>query len=724
LATAALLERRWRTAAGWVALAWLSHPVGALFLPPLGLLGAHAVWLAERERGTGWRTRAGRALGALAGFAGLTLLLTSPWLGYKLWVGHSDVFMRYPLGDGHGTALAVSLASWARTRWDNLWYTLVPGAFFASDQMSVWIMGPLTASMRWIIQYAKSLPGNLGYAGFGLVAVALMRRPRERPALVWWHLGAGAFALMLLFWGFSSDGLGRNCLEPLSIALLIATAATWSDRHPRLLPLWVGLVGIDSLWVVLGGFASARDFRLSQIDFAAGGWCALDVILTIALLWWSVWVWRNRDRINASVGTAWRGSMPSYRECLAAGRRLLAAWHAYFAAWPRPVQIALGVVLLAIALFLRKPDALLNPQFWAEDGSEFFLKNDQHGLGAWLLPYAGYLHLVPRLVVWAAGFADPRWLPALYSGASFLIWIAVIARCWAPRLELPHKVWLPVAFLFAAHTTEVVFVLTNVIWITAFLLLQQVFMRPPARWWGRMMELALVGIAALTGPFVIILWPLFAWSFWRRRTAYSAMVFTVVSIAGLIQLGCIWYSPTEVNHLAETLATPIEGFARITQWTLALYLGGASFALALSNGVLIGIGIAVLLLWLAVTRRPPVEPAVWWAISYALVAMLAASFYRGSPSGIIGMGDRYYFIPRVLVGWLLIWLAVGDSRRSRVVRFVAVLAICINLPGYRLPPATDYHWAQNCAPLRDGQPARIPILPDGWILQYPGRPMR
>jgi hypothetical protein len=105
---------------------------------------------------------------------------------------------------------------------------------------------------------------------------------------------------MLLFWGFSSDGLGRNCLEPLSVTLLLATAATWSDRRPRRLPLWVGLVGIDSLWVVLGGFASARDFRLSEVDFAAGGWCALNIALTAALLWWGVRVWGHRKRIDAS----------------------------------------------------------------------------------------------------------------------------------------------------------------------------------------------------------------------------------------------------------------------------------------------------------------------------------------------------------------------------------------------------------------------------------------
>jgi hypothetical protein len=136
---------------------------------------------------------------------------------------------------------------------------------------------------------------------------------------------------------------------------------------------------------------------------------------------------------------------------------------------------------------------------------------------------------------------------------------------------------------------------------------------------------------------------------------------------------------------------------------------------------LLGIGAVALSLWIAATLWPPIDRAVWWAVSFALIALLAASLYRGLPDAYIENGDRYYFIPRVLAGWLLIWLAVGGTRWSRLVRIVALLAVCANLPGYRLPPATDYHWAQNCAPLRRGQPARIPTLPDGWILHYPGR---
>src|SRR5712692_9123288 len=55
-------------------------------------------------------------------------------------------------------------------------------------------------------------------------------------------------------------------------------------------------------------------------------------------------------------------------------------------------------------LILRRPDAILNPQFWAEDGVVFF--HDQLDIGfvqALFNAYAGYLHVIPRSI---AGFAS------------------------------------------------------------------------------------------------------------------------------------------------------------------------------------------------------------------------------------------------------------------------------------------------------------------------------
>jgi hypothetical protein len=77
------------------------------------------------------------------------------------------------------------------------------------------------------------------------------------------------------------------------------------------------------------------------------------------------------------------------------------------------LRILWGCVLAAaVLLALRKPWALHTPQFWAEDGSIFMTQDDLLGPRAFLVPYNGYLHLLPRLVAWIARHvADVAWWP-------------------------------------------------------------------------------------------------------------------------------------------------------------------------------------------------------------------------------------------------------------------------------------------------------------------------
>jgi hypothetical protein len=68
--------------------------------------------------------------------------------------------------------------------------------------------------------------------------------------------------------------------------------------------------------------------------------------------------------------------------------------------WHRRWLIIVAASLVAFLLiFLRRPDALLNPQFLAEDGTSFYA--DAYNLGglrALFLPIAGYLLVSDRLV--------------------------------------------------------------------------------------------------------------------------------------------------------------------------------------------------------------------------------------------------------------------------------------------------------------------------------------
>jgi len=264
--TAALPPRRLGWAVVWSVLAYLSHPVGGLFIPAIALF----VFL-DREPDCRAPRAAGRALRYVLG----CVVGLAPWLAYRAWVGKPDPFVHYPLGDGRGTAPALSAVSWLLCRWHNLEFTAVPGAFFRSDGMADWIEGPLSAAARWGIGYAKSLPGAVGFGAY-LVAACLIFRRRALPASGPFRLAllAAPLALMLVFWGYSDDGLGRNCLEPVSVMLIVWCAAAWPVRW--LSWRWlVGLAALESVSVRVIGLLADPSFTPRELSAESIALCGL-----------------------------------------------------------------------------------------------------------------------------------------------------------------------------------------------------------------------------------------------------------------------------------------------------------------------------------------------------------------------------------------------------------------------------------------------------------------
>lgn len=274
----------------FAALAHLCHPVGGLFAPPLMAFVGHLAW---SEAGAGG-PRIGSALRRMAGFAAVLLACLAPWLAFKAAIGGRDVFVHYPWGDGRGLLPADNLASWLRCRWDNLWITLVPGGFSLSAKLHDWLYGPLSEPQRWALGYAKSLPGALGLAGFVAAGVALFRRTGPVLATLRLQLLAGAFAFMLLFWGFSNDGLGRNCLEPLSVLLIVfaasATPASWRGWR------WLlAFIALETLSVRVLGVLFAPLPDGSALDAEA---LTLAMIAGLATLAPAAWFFLRRARMS------------------------------------------------------------------------------------------------------------------------------------------------------------------------------------------------------------------------------------------------------------------------------------------------------------------------------------------------------------------------------------------------------------------------------------------
>ncbi len=266
LALLAIVQRRNHL---WCALAsagaYYSHPVGGLFLP---LLAAYIMYRAGATKGR-WQKRVVRSVFAGAQYTAAVVLLLAPWLLFKRWVGQPDVFLKYPWGDGRGFVAAANFRSWLECRFDNLWLTVTPFGFYLSSNMSSWIEGILSPPLRWAIGYAKTLPGGLGLLGYAVAVWAAVRRDSHWPRGFRRHFIYGALLFMLLFWGYSSDGLGRNCLEPLAIVCIVFAAASVD-------PAWQGwkyilvLTALEAASVRLIGVVCAPDFTLGAIDVTNG----------------------------------------------------------------------------------------------------------------------------------------------------------------------------------------------------------------------------------------------------------------------------------------------------------------------------------------------------------------------------------------------------------------------------------------------------------------------
>ena len=397
----------------------------------------------------------------------------------------------------------------------------------------------------------------------------------------------------------------------------------------------------------------------------------------------------------------------------------LAAW------WRAPRLTGWCALLVAALLFLHKPHALLTPQLYAEDGSIFLSFAEALGWRSMVEPYMGYLHLLPALIAGIASHTlDPAWWPLFYNAVAFALWLAVTLRVFSPRLDWPGKPLLACAFFIGPQTGEVLFNITNLQWLTALLLVQQSLVAPPASWRERLADLGIVAVIGLTGPFSIALWPLFAGRCWRERTRDNAALLALVTACAMIQAWFVWKTGPRFEYppfAAEKF------FAVLGQRLFTLPFLGEYAARALPPLATGLAGVAIITALCAWSLRRKTRGPWQVAAVAGCLAMLAAMIYRSRPDTWafenLVFADRYFYIPRVLLLWLLAWQWDTPRRGIRwAARGLFLAAALVHLPRYIVPAPPDYHWRQHVDPIRRGVPAMIPTLPEGWTMEYRGRP--
>jgi hypothetical protein len=381
-------------------------------------------------------------------------------------------------------------------------------------------------------------------------------------------------------------------------------------------------------------------------------------------------------------------------------------------------------VAVILVLFSRRPEAFANPQFWAEDGAIFYVQADVRGWAALTIPYAGYHHFALRLVAALAVQADPAWVPASFYGASVALLAGVCLALFSPRIPLGRKPVLALCLVVIPHTGEALCSLTDAPWVLAFgliLLLLASDATTPAQW---LLDLAAAVLIGLTNVFSILLLPCFAWRALSRRSVASLVLLLVVAMTAGIQAWTIIHTVPAAPGTAWAGFTPVMLLYARRIWGSLLLppaWGGhphTVLPLLVASAGTVGLGLA------AVGGRAAghVRVLLWCAA----LAVFAATVYRfrGELAAFDGCrnGDRYFFIPKVLLGWLLVQELDSAANWRRHLGRVAICAVAFSSATvWRYDRFTDYHWRDWAARIRAGEKVVVPVNPAGFSFQHPGK---
>ena len=384
--------------------------------------------------------------------------------------------------------------------------------------------------------------------------------------------------------------------------------------------------------------------------------------------------------------------------------------------------LAAALVAVGVALFAaRALPRFRDPALFAEDGEIFLAGAYNDGLAALVEPYAGYLHLVPRLVAAATVWVPITAVPLVYLVATVVIHLAFLAPALSRRLDpvLPSALYrsgLFVSLCLLPALWEVYGNIANLIFAAATALTLVLISVDPRTRPGRWIEIVAIGLIGLSGPLIVLFVPFFVWRWLRLGRTRHSLAVTIVAVAtAAVQLSV---------YLSSDRSTPGGGTVTILVRSAVERVGGgylvghrAGFVGALGSPTAVAAALwltaAVVLTCWAVGR---IAVPLW-----LLFVVLLASAVNAYGPIVLASGEalqRHITTPMAIVV-ILMWVTIA-SRAPTAVRVVAAgLLLCGALGAVRDFAPEPYPFRPDLRPLErcveaDAGVCRQLIFGPGW----------
>jgi hypothetical protein len=170
----------------------------------------------------------------------------------------------------------------------------------------------------------------------------------------------------------------------------------------------------------------------------------------------------------------------------------------------RPLAFVALVALAMAVAASRRPDAVLNPQFWAEDGAQWFAGAYNQG---WLQPFltahTGYFQTLSRAVGALGQPLGVASAPLFFNLVALFVQILpglfILSRRFEPAIPSLGLRCILGAVYLATPNFEVHANITNAQWHLALLAFMVIVAAPSRRWWWRLLDLSALVLCGLSG---------------------------------------------------------------------------------------------------------------------------------------------------------------------------------------------------------------------------------
>ena len=327
-----------------------------------------------------------------------------------------------------------------------------------------------------------------------------------------------------------------------------------------------------------------------------------------------------------------------------------------------PLQrAALIVATVAFGLavwFLRRPDQLLHPYVWVEEYQVLNRYQTQGLLHAVLAPINGYFVWPTSFTVGLGAATSFLHLPVIDYWASTLWFFATLCLILVPSstIRLWWRVGFVVLLVLVPTNPEVFGIAEYAFWWTTLWPLISILWSKDV-WWLRVPALVLGGMSSLAGAAVVVPYAfLYVVTRQRRYLVGSA----ILSVTLLVQLTAYLTSARSAKiplHPASDSIQVLRNFSDYAfEWLKPTDTDFLAFAGACLLVAVIGVVVYAAL--------PKLSQDI--AVLIALVlGLLVVGVLSSLPAPLLAdplvAGPRYYFLPYIVLGWVLLLIAVKSE---------------------------------------------------------------